>query len=203
MDVQKERELFSRPLIIGASISAGYGTRNGGPGEVLSRLINPDAKITNLARNGASSIQSTAHLDLTILRPTLIMGLDLFFWDAARNQVGTKFETNTRRFFKDVQSRGIPMIIAKLPIVDLPFGKKAEDFKRNAILVNSLLDEFGTMEQNTLLYDPVACLLSMDFAEHFSESFHLTCEGNEFCARYLHESGLYRQLSNFQKQEIA
>ncbi|MBA2405443.1 MAG: SGNH/GDSL hydrolase family protein, partial [Bdellovibrionales bacterium] len=137
---EKEIKLFSRPLIIGASISAGHGTQDGGPGAVLARMINPQAKITNLAFNGASSLQSTAKLNLDNYKPSIVLGLDLFFWDTVREQVGEKFEENTRKLFQQIQARGIPMIIGKIPMVDLPLGNRAESIKKSALKINKLLE---------------------------------------------------------------
>lgn len=189
-----DKILFSRPLILGASISAGYKTQDGGPGTILARLINPAAQITNLAFNGATSVQSTTQVDFNSYNPSIVLGFDLFFWDAARGQVGPKFEANTRRFFKFFHERKIPMIIGKLPIIDLPFGPQAEIIKESAKKVNSLLEEICTLENNTLLYDPLDCLLNMNSPDYFSDSLHLTNQGNEFCARFLAREAAYKKL---------
>ena len=190
---QAIRDLFSRPLIIGASISAGYGTTNGGPSEVFARMINPDTKIKNLAFNGATSINSTSGLDLKNHSASVVMALDLFFWDAIRNQVGTSFETNTKRFFNHLHEHEMPAIIGKLPLIDLPLGPFAEVVKNNAKKVNALLEDICTIDRNFLVYDPLECVLQMN-DHHFSDGLHLTNEGNHYCAQYLANSGLYYQL---------
>ncbi len=190
-----DKKLFSRPLILGASISAGYKTQDGGPGTILARMINPDAQVINLAFNGATSVQSTSHIDFNTYNPSIVLGFDLFFWDAARGQVGPKFEANTRRFFKSFHERKIPMIIGKLPIIDLPFGLQAEIIKKSAVKVNTLLEEICTLENNTLLYNPMNCLLSMNSPEYFSDGLHLTSEGNKFCARFLAQEAPYKYLN--------
>lgn len=187
-------QLFSRPLIIGASISAGYGTGDGGPGAVLARMINPNAKITNIARSGATSVQSTSHVDFDSYSPSIVMGFDLFFWDAAREQVNTKFEQNTRKIFKSFQDRKIPMIIGKIPVVDLPFGLKAAGIKKSSEKVNALLEELCTLKKNSLLYDPLEVFMRMDSDEYFSDNLHLTTKGNQFCASFLAQSGIYKKL---------
>ncbi len=158
------------------------------------RMVNPLAKITNLAFNGASSLQSTAKLNLDNYKPSIVLGLDLFFWDTVREQVGEKFEENTRKLFQQIQARGIPMIIGKIPMVDLPLGNRAESIKKSALKINKLLEELCTLENNCLLYDPLDCLLCMDFASHFSENLHFTDEGNKFCAEFLARYGVYKNL---------
>lgn len=176
-------ELFKKPLILGASISAGYGTRDGGIGAVLARMINPEAKITNKAVSGASSIQSTSHLDFSRFDPSIVLGFDLFFWDAVRGQIGPKFEAHTRKIFRTFHERNVPMIIGKLPLVDLPVGGHIVQIKKNAVKVNNLLEKLAEEHTNALLYDPLACFMTME-EEHFSDGLHLTSKGNEYCAKY-------------------
>ena len=188
----KELKLFSRPLIIGASISAGFGTKNGGPCEVFARMMNPKAKITNLAGNGYTSFQSTSRMNLDKQNPSIIMGLDMFFWDAVRTEIGSRFMAHTRNVFMECHERGIPMIIGKVPIVDMPF--KIFNYQKNAAKVNSLLEEICTLENNSVLVDPIECYINMDSEEHFSDGLHLTCEGNKFCAEFLAQQGSHKLL---------
>lgn len=190
---QNDKKLFARPLIIGASVSAGYGTHDGGPGTILARRINPEAQITNLAYNGATSVQSTAQLDPLSLNPSIVLGFDLFFWDVARNKIGPKFEACTRDFFRKFQQLRIPMIIGKFPVVNFPFGLKAESFMKNALKVNELLEEVCSLQNNCLLYDPLDIYLQMK-SFHFSDGLHLTSAGNEFCAQKFLDSADYKKL---------
>lgn len=189
----KELKLFSNPLVIGASISAGYGTRDGGLGAVLARKVNPDAKITNFARSGYTSVQSTSHLDFDSYEPSVVLALDLFFWDAAREQTGKKFEENTKRLFNSFTQRKIPMIVGKVPVLELPFGGRANDLIKSAQKVNALLEEVSR-DQNVLLYDPIHCFLSMESGEYFSDGLHLSDEGNKYCADFFINQGEHRKL---------
>lgn len=199
-----DKKLFSRPLIIGASISAGYGTKDGGPGSVLARMINPHTKITNLAFNGATSLQSIGGRDLLTYDPSIVLGFDLFFWDAVREQTGKKFETHTRKLVETFSDRNIPMIIGKLPILDLPFaGSRAFGIKKSAEFINGLLEKICSNKPNILLYDPLECLMNMDSAEFFSDGLHLTPEGNKFCAVFLARTGAYKSLKCRPEQETA
>ncbi len=200
---EKDRNVFSRPLIIGASISAGYGTRDGGPGAVFARLINPEAKITNLAYNGATSVASTAALDVSAHSPTVLLGLDLFFWDAVLGQTGSRFEASTKKFFDQLRDRDLPAILGKVPVFDFPFGIRAEVIGQHVRKVNALLEEHAERAKKVLLYDPLSCLLKMDGSDHFSDGLHLTRKGNEFCAQFLLEDGGYRKLSGVQELDVA
>ncbi|MFL5783924.1 MAG: SGNH/GDSL hydrolase family protein [Bacteriovoracaceae bacterium] len=192
-----EIKLFSRPLVLGASISAGYGTRDGGLGAVLAKTINPDAKVINKAKSGATSVQSTSHLQLSTFDPSIVLGLDLFFWDAAREQTGKRFEKNTKRLFDEFRERNVPMILGKVPILDLPFiGGRAKDLIESARKVNGLLEELSFTHPNSVLYDPVPCFLSMGFGakKYFSDGLHLNSEGNRYCVNYFLSSGEHRKL---------
>lgn len=184
MEKHKDIQLFSRPLILGASISVGYGTRDGGIAAVLARMMNPHAEITNKAMSGATSVQSTSRLNFESFNPSIVLGFDLFFWDAARQQVDRRFEENTRRLFDSFQSRNIPMIIGRVPVLDLPLGPRMDGIKKSGAKVNALLEELCVEEKNCLLYDPVGCFLSMESDEFFSDGLHLTSEGNRYCASY-------------------
>lgn len=157
-------------------------------------MINPDTQITNVAMSGATSVQSTSHLNLSLFNPSIVLGFDLFFWDAARDQTGPRFESNTKKLLEHFHERRIPMIIGKVPVIDLPFGLKSEALKKSAMKVNSLLDQLCVPEKNTLLYDPLECFLAMDSDSYFSDNLHLTKEGNKFCAQFLVNSEIYRRL---------
>ena len=93
------REIFARPLILGASISKGQGAGDGGPAALISKMINPQAVVTNLAQGGRTSVQSTSKIDLLASKPTVVWAIDLFFWDAVRNRIGSDFEHNFKRIF--------------------------------------------------------------------------------------------------------
>ena len=185
---ERDRELFSKPLVLGASISVGYGTKDGGIAAVLARQINPDAQVINMAKSGATSVQSTGHLNLEIFNPSIVLGFDLFFWDAARRQVNKQFESNTRRIFKTFQDKKVPMIIGKIPILDLPLGPRMDSIKKSGAEVNALLEELCVEDKKCLLYDPVDCFLSMDSGDYFSDNLHLTSAGNRYCANYFVET---------------
>lgn len=200
---QHEAQLFSRPLIVGASISAGFGTRDGGPGAVLARMFNPKTQITNLASNGASSVQSTKGIDIEKIKPSIVMGFDLFFWDVVRDQCGNRFEANTRKFVQTLHEKKVALILGKIPVVDFPIGIRMASLKQSAQRVNDLLEELCHENTNSLLYDPLECFLRMDSPRYFSDGLHLTAEGNNFCANVFRETVDFNRLKLSPEREAA
>jgi hypothetical protein len=189
---QQERCLFERPLIIGASISRGHGTKDGGPGAVLARLTHPSPEITNRAISGATSVQLGRRLKLDQLTPSIVLGLDLFFWDAARNQCGEEFLTNLRELLAAFQRRRVPVILGKVPMeVKFPEGIRLAGKRPCAAKINELLEVTCLVEKNCLLYDTAQCLRAMGSPKddsgrpYFSDDLHTTEVGNVFCAEHL------------------
>jgi hypothetical protein len=198
----KALRLFTQPLILGASVSAGFGTSDGGPGTVVSRMINPKSKVTNRAMSGHTSVESTRNLDVSSFSPSVILAFDLFFWDANRELAGREFETQTRKFFKTIQDAKIPMVVGRVPVgVAFPDGIREAGKKPSTARVNSLLEELCTLEKNCILYDPKICFdlmggpVSPEGVRYFSDSLHTTNEGNKFCGRIFVSSGLVEKLT--------
>ena len=191
--------LFSKPLIIGASVSAGYGTGTGGPAAILSRNLNPSANVTNLSVSGATSMIST-HRRMRET-PSIVLGFDVFFWDTARGLCDETYETNTREFFQRYQDQGIPMIIGKIP-VDAPFplGVRLAGRQPCTAKINRLIAELCTPDKNCLTYDPKDCFSAMRSQvsatgeAYFQDPVHPTTAGNRFCAENFMRRGAYKRL---------
>lgn len=201
MTANIDQALFSRPLILGASVSRGFGTTDGGPGNVLSKMIYPDARVTNKSMSGHTSLESTRNLDYFETDPSIVLAFDLFFWDANREEVGKEFEDNTRKLFRTFQEKKIPMIVGLVPIgVRFPDEIRRAGEKKSAKKINQLLGELCTLEKNCLLYDPRICFdqmkspLSPEGKPYFGDSMHTTNLGNKFCADIFVESRIYRKL---------
>jgi hypothetical protein len=201
MTSNTDTSLFSRPLILGASISRGFGTTDGGPGMVISKMINPQAKVTNNSMSGHTSLESTQNLDYFENNPSIVLAFDLFFWDANREQTGKEFEENTRKLFKTYQEKKIPMIVGRVPEgAKFPEEIRKAGEKKSAKKINALLEELCTLDKNCLLYDPMICFnkmkgpLSPEGKPYFGDSMHTTNLGNRFCAEIFVESGIYRKL---------
>jgi hypothetical protein len=189
-------QLFNNPLILGASVSAGHGTSQGGPGDVISRLINPKTKIDNRARSGRTSIESTRDLNISELSPSIILALDLFFWDAARDRYNKSFEENTTKLFNSIFERKIPLIVGKVPIgVEFPLGIREAGKRKSAKKINDFLERTCTPDKNCILYDLRECFNQMDSPKYFSDALHTTDEGNLFCAQIFVKGRPYQGLT--------
>lgn len=186
---------FSHPLILGASVSAGYGTSKGGTSTIIAKMLNTNAVIDNRARSGSTSLQSIKNVELESLSPSIVIGLDLFFWDAARNQCGDSFVEHTQKLFKTL--KGTPLIIGKIPVgTTFPEGFRLAGSRPCTQKVNALLEKLCTIENNCLLYDPKDCLEAMQSDEgYFMDKLHPTDKGNEFCAKKFIQSGDYKSLT--------
>jgi hypothetical protein len=196
--------LFAKPLIVGASVSKGYKANPGGPGALIATSINPQAEILNKAVSGARSVESLKDHAIPNHAPSIVVGLDLFFWDAYKNECGESFEENTKFFIKLYQDRGIPMILGKLPQGnDLPKGYQRLP-KGCTEKINSFLEKECRMDKNCLLYDPMVCFsevrdranrkfasepekkeayLARQYGKYFADSLHTNIKGNKFCAK--------------------
>lgn len=191
--------LFSRPLVIGASVSAGYGTSTGGPAAILSRQLNPAARVTNRSISGATSMAVTNFFPRAL--PSIVLGFDMFFWDTARSTCTEEFATQTRAFFRRYQEAGVPMVIGKIP-VDAPFPAGIRLAGRAACTsrINALIAEECTLDKNCLVYDPKDCLVAMrspvspSGENYFLDPVHTSSAGNTFCAEQFVRRARFRQL---------
>lgn len=196
--------LFSRPLLVGASITKGLGANAGGPAALIAKSLNPETEITNLARSGTSSVISLRNHQVPAIPPSIVVGVDLFFWDAARKNCGDDFEERTKKFIKLYQDLKIPMILGKLPTgVKFPAGYSVLDETECTGKINKLLEVECTAEKNCLLYDPKDCFnklkamnLSTDeLKKYFVDDLHTSVAGNKFCANIFVSSKSYQSLA--------
>ena len=45
--------IFSKPLLVGASLTQGYKANPGGSASIIAETLSPGAKITNIAKSGS------------------------------------------------------------------------------------------------------------------------------------------------------
>lgn len=191
--------LFQRPLVIGASVSAGYGTGTGGPAAILSRNLNPGARVTNRSISGATSMAATSFFPSEL--PSIVLGFDMFFWDTVRSSCDEAFETQTRAFFHRYQSAGVPMVIGRIPVnAPFPMGVRLAGRAACTSRINALIEQECTLEKNCLVYDPKDCLSAMGSTvspsgvPYFQDPVHPTTAGNNFCADHFAHHARYKQL---------
>lgn len=188
--------LFNKPLLVGASITKGYKANSGGASSIIANNLSPGAKINNIAKSGISSAISLENHTLPIELPSIVMGLDLFFWDAANNKCGEIFVKKTKSFMKLYQDQKIPMILGKLPKrINSPSGYNILNNNDCTNKINSLLETECTIDKNCLLYDPNECLSVMEKSkEYFVDHLHTTVEGNKYCANIFISNKNYQKL---------
>lgn len=191
--------LFEKPLVIGASVSAGYGTSTGGPAAILSRKLNPASKVTNRSISGATSMAATSFFPATL--PSIVLGFDMFFWDTARSTCDEAFETQTRAFFRRYQEAGVPMVIGKIPVgAPFPMGIRLAGGAACTSRINALIEQECTIDNNCLVYDPKDCLVAMRSPvsptgeSYFLDPVHTSSAGNTFCAQHFVRRARYKQL---------
>lgn len=201
----KNQCLFKRVLIVGASVSQGYEANAGGPGMVIAKTLNPKAKSINLAKAQKKSTETLTGHTMPKPKPTIVIGLDLFFWDASQGDCGEDFKSNARDFFNLYRAKKIPMIIGQLPRgVSVPSGYNLLNRNNCAEEINSFLAEECKVENNCLIYDPKDCIkaIKQEATEKFGkenskektgyfkekmklffvDDLHPSVAGNQFCA---------------------
>lgn len=198
-DVANTLCLFRSPLVVGASVSAGFGTSTGGPATILARNLNPSSRVTNRSISGATSLAATSISPAE--RPSIVLGFDMFFWDAVRSDCGEAFESRTRDFFRRYRVQKIPMVIGKIPVgVPFPTGVRLASGAVCTRPINRLIDELCTPEHNCVTYDPGDCIRAMGSSvspegkPYFRDALHPTTEGNRFCAEHFARHARYKAL---------
>lgn len=111
--VSEAHELLKKPLIIGASVSSGFGTLS--PGDRLSRRFTSEDNIINEARPGS---RATDHLP--ILKPELvkdrsvILAMDFLFWDSVMPDIKPSISA-LDRLLRLANARKIPVVVGDIP----------------------------------------------------------------------------------------
>lgn len=201
--------LFDHTLIVGASVSQGVGAKAGGPSKIIAKAINPEAKVKVIAKHEKMSTESmVGYVEAT--PPSIVMGLDLFYWDAIKNQCDETFEAHTRNFFQKYQERNIPLIIGRLPKkISEPSGYSVLNLSECTDIINRMVDELCTMEKNCIIYDPGDCIRAMTKVKkglgrkkylnnllklYFVDDVHPSDAGNHFCAEHFLSKKSYQSL---------
>lgn len=109
----RARELFARPLIIGASVSASF--RAPSPGHLLAQRFGGSA--LSRAVPGAAGALQVARLDpAEAAAASAVVGLDLFFWDSRRD-CGAGLAAVDGLFRK---TGATPVVLGNIPSFGLP-----------------------------------------------------------------------------------
>jgi hypothetical protein len=138
-------ELFARPLVAGASISADH--KSVSPGRVLARRYGSEAAIVKVARAGRYGRETVPLLtDERLKAASVLVGVDLFYWDGTDADPACAAGLSAINDLLSRASRvGTPLILANLPLLprnlfDRAFGIPAPTHCRerlNAKLADS------------------------------------------------------------------
>lgn len=105
--------LLQKPLIIGASLSAGYSTTS--PGDRLSRRFTSADEIRNLARAGMPGRDHAAKLTPDLLKDrSLVIAMDYLFWDSTLSGANESL-ASLDRLIQLTRTRRIPLIVGDIP----------------------------------------------------------------------------------------
>jgi hypothetical protein len=106
-------ELFSKPLIIGASVSADWASLS--PGKRLSYRHTDRANVLTIAKSGHPGIDVLRDVtDKKLEGRSIVIGFDLFFWDSGRADA-TETLTAMRKLVKRTGELGIPLVLGDIP----------------------------------------------------------------------------------------
>ncbi len=123
---------FKTPLILGASVSAGYAAP--GPGTILSKRYTEPHNIKTIAYNGTPGHTVLKNLSQQSFKDrSVIIGVDLFFWDSIY-PTGPASVAALEQLVKDAEGARIPIILGDIP--DLLPGMQGQ-----RPLLNQMLQE--------------------------------------------------------------
>ncbi len=111
-----ERNLESvmqRPLIVGASVSADWASKS--PGKLLALRYTGESQIKTIAFGGKSSSFVLKGVGEDQLQDrTVVIGLDLFFWDATLRSPDETLK-EMKKLIAAVKAKDIPIILGEVP----------------------------------------------------------------------------------------
>ena len=115
----RARALFQHPLIIGASVSSGFRAET--PARKIARQFGTNDAVVSLAVPGAAGAHQVEDLtDERLAAATVVVGIDLFFWDTQRDCAAGL--AGVDELFKRVAPRKTPLIVATVPAMHAPLG---------------------------------------------------------------------------------
>ncbi len=109
------KKMMHKPLIVGASVSADWATKS--PGKLLALRFTDESHIQTIAFGGKSGRDILKNVsEETLQDRTIVIGLDLFFWDATlRTSAESLGELD--RLMHAVEKRQIPIILGEVPLL--------------------------------------------------------------------------------------
>lgn len=191
-------EAMSRPLLTGASVTAGHTAPS--PGLLLSEKYTTTDKVVTLARNGAKGMEIIPEItDAVLSDRTIVIGVDLMFWDSTLGDIGPS-TIALEKLINMCADKKIPLVIGDIPNLVGFF-----QFQRRAL--NRKIHELCVVEKGCkiLSIDEINQKLTQqgfiafggqryNRSELLPDGLHLSRIGSEIVASYLEkliETGSY------------
>lgn len=174
---KKLKILLQKPLIIGSSTSADRISQS--PAKKLSLDYTSLENIKKITRNGSGGFKILKDLhSIDLSDRTVIIALDLFFWDSTlKSSLNLSYE-QMERLIKMAEERGIPLIIGNVPEL-LPGFQPARQY------INEAIAKTCYINKNCYMFDMEALLKKL------REEGYLTFSGKRYLLTELIPDGLH------------
>jgi hypothetical protein len=106
------RTVFRRPVIIGASVSAGFITES--PGDRAARRYTAPENITNQAKSGASGREFTNINPTWAEQFSVVIAVDFLFWDSIQLDP-TDSVRALMNLIASASQAGVPLVLGDIP----------------------------------------------------------------------------------------
>lgn len=184
--------IMQKPLILGASVSADWASKS--PGKLLAMRYTDEREIKTIAFGGKSGsfVLKKVHDDHLKDR-TVVIGLDLFFWDATLRTADETLK-EMKRLLSLVKARNIPLILGEVPLlmpgmqpqaalINQEIRKACETYSKCSVLpftsmLMKVLSE-GSLEYKGKRYS---------LRELIPDGLHIGPIASQYIADHLHES---------------
>jgi hypothetical protein len=108
-------QVFRSPLILGASVSADYGTIS--PGRRASLRYTEPTRILAIAQGGAPGMEIVGRVRENDLQDrSVVIALDLFFWDSTLLDPDPSIAA-VQRLTQWTAARGLPLLLGDIPLL--------------------------------------------------------------------------------------
>ncbi|MGZ5280197.1 MAG: hypothetical protein ACXWC9_09655 [Pseudobdellovibrionaceae bacterium] len=116
------KQLFHKPLIVGASVSADYFTES--PGKVLALDYTSPERIKVLAQKGKASTHILKNFSESHIEDrSIVIGVDLFFWDSFTSNATASLE-QLEKIVHLSEKHKVPLVLGEIPTL-LPATQKS------------------------------------------------------------------------------
>jgi hypothetical protein len=179
-------QVFRAPLILGASVSADYGTLS--PGRRASLRYREPSRIITIAQGGTPGVEIVGRVRANDIRDrSVVIALDLFFWDSTVADPSRSLAA-VQRLTQWTAAQGIPLLLGDIPLF-LPGRQPQRERLNEAIRAQCLrttrcvLVPLDTLHQQ-VIRDGFLTIHGRRYALHelVPDGLHLSPPASEFLA---------------------